>query len=615
MKVGTTPPNAPPPAGSPSPTASSPGAAALIADAKLQATVSSGTTLVPEPSRDGFEQVRRTDHAANDADTKRSGDANPFCALDRADARDRERLGDGVDLDTPVDTTPDQQARLSAFLAKHAFKNRDVPSKTLEGFMLLAHDGQASGARVNTGGQQQLTAYAQKLLSQQAGVEEHRAFWRQMSVNSQNVAALVQRVLRESYLISNEMMLEMATRLRHANELRKKIREELDRARVAKTACNEESRGDENWVSDDPYGALEVNRDAFELEPDTLDADELARHKEALAARGEASGKADIMAAIEALNGESRLSAKDRFQLDQLLRGNDDVIKDNMDLIKSILGSLNADDIRHYIEPFFDKLNGGNTDEDQIKDLFASMSPPQYLTAIADGYTASHFGFHAGDANDFRNLTVTPLYDYIDTEQLSANTGLSVDEIMKHGALGLIGAWLGANAGFVGGGPGIVAGTVVGAAVTGNAKAVFGGALGNLVAGPIGSVVGSIVGSIAANPMKEAHTEQLTPEIARKLLEVSAQPADSTTGLDERAQPASDGATLGSQHVLSTVKELEDYIKGMEDELNSVGEDAQLMNVDLQNQLQRAQNTMQMMSNLSKVMHDTAMAVIRNTNR
>ena len=40
-------------------------------------------------------------------------------------------------------------------------------------------------------------------------------------------------------------------------------------------------------------------------------------------------------------------------------------------------------------------------------------------------------------------------------------------------------------------------------------------------------------------------------------------------------------------------------------------DDAQLANVDLQNVLQKQQQTLQMMSNISKMLHDTAMAVIR----
>jgi hypothetical protein len=62
---------------------------------------------------------------------------------------------------------------------------------------------------------------------------------------------------------------------------------------------------------------------------------------------------------------------------------------------------------------------------------------------------------------------------------------------------------------------------------------------------------------------------------------------------------------------VGTKEGLETYIENLEEKLNSVGDDAQLANVDLQNMLQKQQQTMQMMSNISKMLHDTAMAVIR----
>jgi hypothetical protein len=58
-------------------------------------------------------------------------------------------------------------------------------------------------------------------------------------------------------------------------------------------------------------------------------------------------------------------------------------------------------------------------------------------------------------------------------------------------------------------------------------------------------------------------------------------------------------------------EQLENEIKDWEDTLNQIGDDAQLANVDLQNWLQKQQQTMQMMSNISKMLHDTAMAIIR----
>ena len=58
-------------------------------------------------------------------------------------------------------------------------------------------------------------------------------------------------------------------------------------------------------------------------------------------------------------------------------------------------------------------------------------------------------------------------------------------------------------------------------------------------------------------------------------------------------------------------KELEIYLADLGQQLTTVGDDAQLANVDLQNALQKQQQTLQMLSTISKMLHDTAMAVIR----
>ena len=52
-------------------------------------------------------------------------------------------------------------------------------------------------------------------------------------------------------------------------------------------------------------------------------------------------------------------------------------------------------------------------------------------------------------------------------------------------------------------------------------------------------------------------------------------------------------------------------LKRLEESLATLGEDAQLANVDLQNVLQKQQQTLNMMSNISKMIHDTAISVIR----
>lgn len=58
-------------------------------------------------------------------------------------------------------------------------------------------------------------------------------------------------------------------------------------------------------------------------------------------------------------------------------------------------------------------------------------------------------------------------------------------------------------------------------------------------------------------------------------------------------------------------KALTQYTEEIDEQLSTIGDDAQLANIDLQNMLQKQQQTMQMMSNLSKILHDTALAVIR----
>jgi len=75
---------------------------------------------------------------------------------------------------------------------------------------------------------------------------------------------------------------------------------------------------------------------------------------------------------------------------------------------------------------------------------------------------------------------------------------------------------------------------------------------------------------------------------------------------------ATDGAYVQAlTGTMDTKGKLDTYVKNLEEKLNGVGDDAQLANVDLQNVLQKQQQTMQTMSNISKMLHDTALAIIR----
>jgi hypothetical protein len=62
---------------------------------------------------------------------------------------------------------------------------------------------------------------------------------------------------------------------------------------------------------------------------------------------------------------------------------------------------------------------------------------------------------------------------------------------------------------------------------------------------------------------------------------------------------------------VGTPQDLDALLASWDEKLQTIGEDAQLANIDLQNQLQKQQQTIQMLSSISKILHDTAMSVIR----
>lgn len=65
------------------------------------------------------------------------------------------------------------------------------------------------------------------------------------------------------------------------------------------------------------------------------------------------------------------------------------------------------------------------------------------------------------------------------------------------------------------------------------------------------------------------------------------------------------------EHLDEMRKKKEKLISKLEQSLETAGDDAQLANIDLQNALQKQQLTLQTMSNVSKMLHCTAMSIIR----
>ncbi len=73
------------------------------------------------------------------------------------------------------------------------------------------------------------------------------------------------------------------------------------------------------------------------------------------------------------------------------------------------------------------------------------------------------------------------------------------------------------------------------------------------------------------------------------------------------------GATPDAAAVTNSFQSLDKLVIAMEQSLKPIGDAAQLSDIDLQEAIKQQQQTLQTISNVSKMMHDTAMAAIRNT--
>ena len=83
-----------------------------------------------------------------------------------------------------------------------------------------------------------------------------------------------------------------------------------------------------------------------------------------------------------------------------------------------------------------------------------------------------------------------------------------------------------------------------------------------------------------------------------------------TVRLQENSGAAVDGS-VSVKDLNESLRSQESLIEELEARLSSVADDSQIANIDLQNNLQKQQQILQTISNVSKMLHDTAMAVIR----
>ena len=121
----------------------------------------------------------------------------------------------------------------------------------------------------------------------------------------------------------------------------------------------------------------------------------------------------------------------------------------------------------------------------------------------------------------------------------------------------------------------------------------------------------------------ESLLEETEPDLGATLLskigiqssfDVLSEMLDSVDAGTVRLQEISGGVVNGRfpiGELNESLSKQESLIEELDARLSSIGDDAQLANIDLQNNLQKLQQILQTMSNASKMLHDTAMAVIR----
>ncbi len=485
---------------------------------------------------DGYDAQAPSEGAARDNLSAPPRDANAFGALARsADALMPERsLGESSDAEAAGDLSAAALAKLLSFEGK--LLGSEALAKIRLGTMLLAYDVQEPVYAYSG-----FHSVAEKLYlgNTAAAKEAFTSFVKQHAQallhNDEDVNALVQRVLREAYLMGSEQLRDYAERVKHFNAMKKKTRELLKNAREVQAQWSSLAAGDEGFVADTPYECQDIDTvtgEVFVPSFDAAGATAFAASQQAAAtSRGVASD--GVLRDWAVFVGPSRLDTKDRVFLREVRDGDDDFVKDNLEYIKELLGKMNQEEISTYFSEIAGKLIEpgvfGDTDEEELIQLFEALSPLQAVEAMASSGTGKYYYAKIAGLNDSEQARIRLVWN-TGAAQLSEELGRSFDY-------------------------------------------------------------------------------DLTMTDARELLDAAAAKLASKHASVSDAKPEATGEP-GPKRV-NTVDGMTSYVKSLEEKLNGIGDDAQLANVDLQNELQKQQQLLQMMSNISKVLHDTAMSVIR----
>lgn len=372
----------------------------------------------------------------------------------------------------------------------------------------------------------------------------------------QDPMAFALYALRESYCLTTQRMIDEAIKIRKANDLRKAIRAEAQRAadvQQAWAAAVRES-GDENWISPEALPWLEVDAERGELlltDASTTEAEWLHTDDDE-AEQGRATRREEE----KLLWGPSRLTPHEKDRLKALTKkrgwwgsGTDDFIADHIDEAARILSKMNARELEKWLPKFIGKLDGASSNEDDARRIVKALDPAQLANYIA----------HApqGRTRDLKDALGDEYWEdlSIRLRDFARSVGAPLDGCE---------AWE----------------TV-----------------------PAVRELGKRIDTLLRRERDAAPSDQTAASGASEVPDQNGvQPGAGETEYSHLPTHA---------RAIRTPKQLEDYRDYLEQHLNSVGEDAELMNVTLQSLLQQQQQCMQMLSNMSKVAHDGAMSVVR----
>lgn len=503
------------------------------------------------------------------AETTRSTGENPFAALAAGAVRvdgSTLRLADSADATSEsVEPSLEMMHLVSNLEAELATRGVWSAERIRNGMMQTTYDAQEDRVARTGVSREDSEALATKLIDRpttgDAKAVMNAQEWH-IPVSGYfkggDVNAFVQQVLRECYLLGNLDLQMYGERVKSLNEMKKKIREEADRARKVKSDWAAQAQGDANWVSPTVYETVKVDGAQMALIPgayaDVQATANAAGHlagSDAVAGAPRASGFFAAGSSLE--SGDSALMESIGFY------GADSIQKNYLKELAGIIPKMNASDVQQYLLPVLrELLDAGH--HGSIVQLFRSMTDEQVMMVVANGISPE--AMRRLENKEFGEITAR-----IRTAEL--NLMPDAEHV-----------------------PGTVVTQLEARKVWSDYEAK------KNPARPEDN------GSLAR--LGHARDGSLSRYDAQRRLPSDTAGAQTATteGPSEQTPPST----------VDTVEKMEAYVKYLEEQMNSVGDDAQLANVDLQNCLQKQQQTMQMMSTISKMLHEVTMAIIRNMN-